>query len=102
MANEVVVAKGRPPCPFYGFIGVMGILTDNEGNACGLAGGHRPCAMEKSGESPNWSACTHYNHPRNAEKIGAVMNLVRVFPNELGQDGVTLKEWFDLILATPS
>ena len=28
----------RPPCPFYGFVGMMGVFVDNHGNACGIAG----------------------------------------------------------------
>lgn len=94
----------RPPCPFYGFIGIAGIFVDYRGDSCGLAGGHRPCSMELQGRRPDWNACTRFNNDENRDYLESILDNGRIFPNELlpeiasKWDGVSLRDWFRLII----
>ncbi len=90
----------RPPCPFYGFVGMMGVFVDNHGNACGIAGGHRPCAMEMDSETPDWKKCTRFNHDENLRKIRHAFDRCKIFPEELrpknasSWEGISLRVWY--------
>lgn len=94
----------RPRCPFYGFVGMAQMFVDNHGNACGAAGGHRPCAMEMAREKPDWNKCTRFNHDGNRKNIQNVLDHWRIFPDELrppnssGWGGVSLRGWYQLIM----
>lgn len=96
----------RLPCPFYGFIGVMGMLVDNRGNACGITGEHRPCAMEMNGETPSWKNCRHSNNREIGAMLTQAFDHCRIFPCELRPpnardwDGISLRGWFQLIVRT--
>jgi hypothetical protein len=97
-------AANRPPCPFYGFVGMVEMFVDNKGNACGLAGGHHPCAMEMVSEKPNWKECKRFNHEKNLENIANALDHCKIFPDELRPpnasewDGVSLRGWYQLIM----
>lgn len=96
--------SSRPPCPFYGFVGMAGMLIDNKGNACGIAGGHRPCKMETGGNAPNWKRCVYYNHGDSPNDLIEKLEHVRVFPEELvprgtrGWSGIPFSEWYGRIV----
>ena len=103
--SEVFVpATTRPRCPFYGFVGMGGMFLDNHGNACGAAGGHRPCAMKINGETPGWNKCTRFNNDENRETISKVLDQCKIFPDELlppntrSWEGVSFRGWFQLIM----
>ncbi len=114
MTSTTVVAKStekppvrivvRPRCPFYGFVGMGGIFMDNEGNACGVAGGHRPCAMEMERKAPDWTSCEHFNHVGNREQIEHTLDYCKIFPKELCPkgsptwEGVSLRGWYSLVM----
>ncbi|MDP2650130.1 MAG: hypothetical protein Q8P16_01035 [bacterium] len=97
-------ATTRPPCPFYGFVGMGGMFVDNHGNACGAAGGHRPCSMKMDNETPDWNKCVRFNNDKNRETISQVLDQCKIFPDELlppntpAWDGVSLRGWFQLIM----
>ena len=102
-------SKGRnqKKCPFYGFVGVLGegVFMDNRGNACGLTGEHRPCAMEIADQVPDWKNCAFFNHPANRARLVEIMNSnsVQFFPEQLspggdGSAGTPPKEWYRLVM----
>lgn len=99
----LITTTTRPPCPFYGFVGMQGILIDNHGNGCGIAGGHRPCAMEMSGRAPRWKEC-QFNNDAAREMLIQAFDVCKIFPDELRPPhtpdwaGVSLRGWFQLIL----
>lgn len=101
--TALVPARTRPVCPFYGFVGMAGILVDCHGNGCGMAGGHRPCAMEMSHKTPSWEKC-QFNHDGNRRKIEQALDCCQVFPDELrpqnasGWKGIDLRKWYQLIM----
>ena len=96
----------RPPCPFYGFIGIVGaeVLLDNNGNACGLTMSHSPCKMEVDNQKPDWENCNHFNREGEVETIAKVLNKFTIFPDELRPlhlvewSGVSVRGWFHLIV----
>ena len=97
-------APVRPRCPFYGFVGMAGMLVDNHGNGCGVAGGHRPCAMETAHETPDWNECGRFNYSENRRYIEQALDRCKIFPEELkpngsiSWEGVSLRGWYQLIM----
>ncbi len=93
----------RPACPFYGFVRMATLLMDNCGNACGVAGGHSPCAMEMNHQAPDWKKCL-WNNEGNARNVGLALDLCTIFPEEMRPPnaaewkGLLLREWFNLIM----
>lgn len=101
--NQATVDPKRPARPFYGFVRVMTVLMDNEGNACGVAGGHKPCAMEMSHQTPDWRKCP-WNNGENQTNIERALDLCTIFPKELEPSGssewrgLRLCEWHELVM----
>lgn len=83
---------------------MQGMLLDCNGNGCGLAGGHTPCAMEMEGERPAWKRCTHFNREENRIAIRRLLDQSFVFPDEMQPPeestwgGMRLRDWHDQIL----
>ena len=77
---------------------------DCHGNGCGIAGGHRPCAMEMAHEVPNWNECKHFNNDGSRGFIKKALDTCKIFPEELKPrdsvtwEGVSLREWYQLIM----
>jgi len=49
--------------------------------------------MEVAGNTPNWGACPYFNNAAFRGKLETHAEIVRVFPNEFGEEGLSLGEW---------
>ena len=102
--NFFAHAPTRPSCPFYGFVRMAGILVDCHGNGCGIAGGHRPCAMEMENDTPEWKDCGRFNNEEGHGFIEKMLDTCKIFPEELkprdssAWEGVSLRGWCQLIM----
>ncbi len=98
---QTTVRATRPACPFYGFVRLATVLMDNRGNACGVAGGHRPCAMEMNSRTPDWRQCP-WNNAGNQTNIELALDFCTIFPDEMRPpnvpewEGLRLREWYEL------
>ena len=102
--EPIVHATTRHSCPFYGFVGMARMLVDCHGNGCGVAGGHRPCAMEMAHEVPNWNECKRFNYGEKGTQFEFILDQYKVLPEELkphdsvAWEGVSLRGWYHLIM----
>lgn len=93
--SRVISLRPRHKCPFYGFFCAKSAAAflDQRGNQCALrVTSYTPCEMEFHKETPDWSKC-----PLNAEKdreiIEEMMDSYKIFPDEFGSAGLSLREW---------
>ncbi len=77
----------RNACPFYGFATFLGVglLMDQKGNQCAIAGGYVPCEMEIQGKTPDWRNCAK-NALISQEQLLCLEKL-RCAPREFWPDG---------------
>lgn len=93
-----LIRSDRTCCPFYGFhfagLGAPAML-DQDGNQCSLiTDSYSPCQYVYERDNPHWP-CKFFSK----EFIPSfIEHKVKVFPNELGNQGISFKAWSDEIV----
>jgi len=76
---------------------------DQEGNQCALEGGYTPCAMEMSGQIPDWDSCTFFNSQEIREDVEQFKRVCKITPGEFwppgkkSWEGISFGDWWNYV-----
>jgi hypothetical protein len=101
--GDAPAAQPSGCCPFYGLVGIRHLLVAGAsgGNACTLAMGHAPCAMEMAGHPADWDGCTVRNTAAARSETAAVVRTFGVVGFGASVESEPLWDRFGRIMGRP-